>query len=86
METLWIVLHNPLAEKMYSFTQFTHLLHTDPIPVTRRIQEMYPSFDRDFLPVLSQIYEIMLVLWTFVSVEQFSTTHRWVATLKASLH
>jgi len=56
------VLHNPLAEKMYSFTQFIHLLHTDPIPVTRRIQEMYPSFDRDFLPVLSQIYEIMLVL------------------------
>jgi hypothetical protein len=71
---------------IYSFVQLTHLLNTDPIPVTRRIQEMYASFDRDFLPVLSQIYEIMVVLWTFVSVEQFSTAHRRVAILKASLH
>ena len=34
----------------------------DRIPFTKRIKEMHQSFDRDFLPILSQIYEMMLVL------------------------
>jgi hypothetical protein len=41
---------------------YSSRVHTDPIPLTRRIQELYLSFARDFFPVLSQIYEIMLVL------------------------
>jgi len=41
---------------------YSSRIHTDPIPFTGRIQEMYPSFGRDILPVISQIYEIMLVL------------------------